>query len=765
MSTFKISNFPLLSSDLLAEVEITTYLDGSQQETASGPDLILGAPLLSSSERQTVGFLTTLEFDEIEITPDEGLIGVNIGTTNIYNAIVKRFCDGELQCGTQSLNTPGFPMFVNIDQTGSTGIACAGCSVDNTGAAISDDETDFAVLSKTAGVGAIQSLSVAIGADLISGASTLTEFPAGTFAGFVVENVDAFVEADLFDELEVCTYNNGVQQECVSGNSNLLRIAIRLPLFSSISSGQYNVGFQTTSAFDEIQINFGDVVGADVLAGDLNVYGAFVENYEIDGEPCTVDISLTLQECFRLLSSPLEGLQYDEMLADLWTQGVPGSSYPPGPDANIFSWNLSSSDNAAGNWNPLSTMDAEMPLGTGFLISVFGDDDFDGSDDGFPKTINIPTGPQPASVTLNTANGNINTNGDGWTLAGNPYQYNIDITGFITNDLTGSYYVYDTNAGGGAGGWVSNAGGFGDLVNDAIAVGQGFFIQNVASPSDPELIIPGTAETSDGQFYGKENDQKADYVRLEMTGEEVYSSTWVRFSHEGSFDNVQGDALQLTPFGNNYAILASEKADVLMDIGHYPFAANEGDVEIPVYAESTIPGTYTITATEMDLPVDMTLYLKDLQTGESVEITEDFEFSFEINQVAAKQSSPDQGTSCSDIREKPTQAKAGTSQPRFMITSAAGQQADIPSDYKLEQNYPNPFNPTTNIRYQLPQQADVSLQIFDITGRHIATLVDGTVPAGSHTVNFNASTLSSGVYFYKLQGEGINLTRKFTLIK
>jgi len=71
--------------------------------------------------------------------------------------------------------------------------------------------------------------------------------------------------------------------------------------------------------------------------------------------------------------------------------------------------------------------------------------------------------------------------------------------------------------------------------------------------------------------------------------------------------------------------------------------------------------------------------------------------------------------------------------------------------YELNQNYPNPFNPITTIRYQLPERSIVALKIFDILGREAATLVNEEKPAGSFEVQFNASGLTSGIYFYQLK--------------
>ncbi|MDR9367331.1 MAG: T9SS type A sorting domain-containing protein, partial [Balneolaceae bacterium] len=81
------------------------------------------------------------------------------------------------------------------------------------------------------------------------------------------------------------------------------------------------------------------------------------------------------------------------------------------------------------------------------------------------------------------------------------------------------------------------------------------------------------------------------------------------------------------------------------------------------------------------------------------------------------------------------------------------------------QNYPNPFNPTTQISYSIPQQSDVLLEVYDLTGKLITTLVNETVSSGTHSVTFDAENLSSGVYMYRLQTANRVLSRKLTVIK
>jgi hypothetical protein len=88
-----------------------------------------------------------------------------------------------------------------------------------------------------------------------------------------------------------------------------------------------------------------------------------------------------------------------------------------------------------------------------------------------------------------------------------------------------------------------------------------------------------------------------------------------------------------------------------------------------------------------------------------------------------------------------------------------------PYTFSLSQNYPNPFNPATVINYQLPLKGIVTLKIYDVTGREVKTLVNEVKEAGSNSVLFDASALSSGVYFYKLTSGSFTDTKKMILVK
>ena len=90
---------------------------------------------------------------------------------------------------------------------------------------------------------------------------------------------------------------------------------------------------------------------------------------------------------------------------------------------------------------------------------------------------------------------------------------------------------------------------------------------------------------------------------------------------------------------------------------------------------------------------------------------------------------------------------------------------ELPVEFVLDQNYPNPFNPTTTIRFGIPESADVSLEVYTVLGQKIMTLVNENRSAGWHTVNFNGTGLSSGVYLYRIQAGGMVQTRKLMLVK
>jgi hypothetical protein len=116
------------------------------------------------------------------------------------------------------------------------------------------------------------------------------------------------------------------------------------------------------------------------------------------------------------------------------------------------------------------------------------------------------------------------------------------------------------------------------------------------------------------------------------------------------------------------------------------------------------------------------------------------------------------GFALGDLNWFPTQKAA------WLLTGISTAE-QLPQGYSLAQNYPNPFNPTTAIQFTLPKAAQVRLTVYNVLGQEVATLVNGNLTAGIHSVNFDGSRLASGVYLYKIAAGDFVSTRKMVLLK
>lgn len=506
------------------------------------------------------------------------------------------------------------------------------------------------------------------------------------------------------------------------------------------------------------------------LSSSQSTEGSCSAEITYNYEPVT-NIQITEGPCWRTISSPEEQSYADFFAAfetggtsygGLWTQGsgITGARSSTG-GANVFTLNSDGTD-----WTPVTNLNATMPAGTGVLISVFEQDEFENaSSAGFPKVAEFTNVGSPSNVTLGTPNGTTNS-ATGFSMLGNPFNTAIDFNVLFDNStgIEEAAWVYDRNADGGSGGWVStNDAGLGDLTDGIIAAGQGFVVQNTASPGTPSVDFQDPVKVpKTGTFYGKKAD-KPDHLRIEVRGENVYNSAWIQLSNNGNIAEItSSDVVQFYPFEEDYAVLSTVKQGEMMDIGHFPYPSEQ--VSIPLSIETTSNKPMTLSLTDLKIGVSAPLYLHDTVTGESIELTEGAEYTFTPNGAPAKAivgclTAPTGLT-------RPAGVNKNTG-PRFLINTQASinSGSEQPSAYDLQQNYPNPFNPTTQITYQLPQQSEVTLSVYDMAGRHVSTLVNESVNAGTHTVDFDGSRLSSGVYMYRLHAGSTVLTRKLTLIK
>lgn len=473
---------------------------------------------------------------------------------------------------------------------------------------------------------------------------------------------------------------------------------------------------------------------------------------------------ITGSEGWRILSSPVSGATYANLLDPFWTQGIATGADATNGTANVMTYNGSS-------LTPVTDLTSTLSAGQGFIAYIYSDDNFDGSAEGFPKTISITGTENSGPVTPTLTSG-----ASAWSLVGNPYASTIDWESITKSDVSGTVYVYDhgytsggspdeTNATGGAfRAWNGSAGG---LTNGLIAPFQGFWVQNAASGT-PNLEIPTSAKTTGGTLY-KEAPKSVIQFAAKMGLLE--SSAYFSFNENATEGLDNWDAYKLTPYDlKNYLSLATSAEGSLLDINNLPNSLTER-VEIPLYVQAfeatstnwkSMGGEVTLSWPKIEnLPSGWGVELVDYQTNNRIDLTTQASYTFELSASTQKVAY--------DHSLLPKSLSA-TTDARFgvvvgPITTSVRELNEIPNAVVLHQNYPNPFNPTTQISFELPQAMQVKLTVFDMLGREVATLLNNAASAGLTTVNWNAARASSGIYYYRLQAGNTVVTKKMTLIK
>ncbi|MCH8495673.1 MAG: T9SS type A sorting domain-containing protein [Balneolales bacterium] len=459
-----------------------------------------------------------------------------------------------------------------------------------------------------------------------------------------------------------------------------------------------------------------------------------------------ISLELTGEPGWRLISVPSD-VNLSDFLSPIWTQGAAGSDYEPGP-AHIFRWpDVSSIDSES--WVAVTDLNQPANAGEGLLIYVFQDDDYEAGGGVFPKSL-----PLNGTEFAPFANVTTNTNAEGFSLLGNPFGSAISFEELFgdANGINGAVYVWDPNDNSGDGGtggaasgsWktFSTGTGVGDLTNGKIAPFQGFFVQNTAGAGGVSSVnFQQSAKSADGTFLGKVNQQHK--LRVELKGQEMKDAAWLVFNNEGSTNRSIHDALQLSSMSQNYVTASIQKPDgIFYDIAHLQSLYDE--FAIPIHFETSKQGTFTVSFSDLELPDYMPLYFTDTQTGSVVRIEDNSTYEFDLNKTSAHS----QSKQAQSNQPQLAMSTSNSDNPRFLITTNPGEYTSIedqemPTTLRLYPNYPNPFNPVTQIKYDLPESADVRLEVYNTQGQSVAVLINGTQSAGTHLVQFDASSLSS----------------------
>ncbi|MFV1883882.1 MAG: GLUG motif-containing protein [Balneola sp.] len=544
---------------------------------------------------------------------------------------------------------------------------------------------------------------------------------------------------------------------------------------------KYTSEMKTISTFTAAGWDFNTIWGIDP---NVNDGYPFLQEQKANTHLIPGDVG------WRMMASPVSGASFSTLLDGLWTQGFTGASTTSG-SPNIYFWDESAQSFTA----PTSAGQIPAP-GQGFIMYMFADDDNDGNPEGFPKSLST-SGSQHSGQLAPTLSftDTDSMEADGWNLVGNPYGTTINWNapnGWSKANLDATIYVWSDSASGGAGAYKSWNGTTGTLGSGKIAPWQGFWVK--ANATGPSMTVTDSVRNTGGQFLKKVPNPE---IKLMLSttsvpsagGEQgvghsgLHSTAIISFQQGASVDKDPLDAYKLQSLNGEYLLLGTSiNGESVMDIQALPFDLEETELELDIRG-SDLSGAFTLSWNLKVIPEDWQLILIDQETGEQLELDQRGELSFEIsgkkqkdkelgirNNSAENDSAniPNLSFPNSPIRVL-QKSKAVPSRFSLRITTAnsvSNEPGDgLPTTFNLDQNYPNPFNPSTIINYQLPEQSKVKLEVFDMLGRKVATLVDGQATAGYHQVTFNASNLASGMYIYHLEANQQLFTKKMLLIK
>jgi len=359
----------------------------------------------------------------------------------------------------------------------------------------------------------------------------------------------------------------------------------------------------------------------------------------------------------------------------------------------------------------------------------------------------------------------------GWNMVGNPYAATVDWDdgNWTKTNMSNSFYVWDV---------VSQQyetwNGFtGSLGDGLIAPFQGFWVK--ADTTNPVLKVNEASKTTGGTFHGKKNVQNPiPAITLKLEADTMRTTMYLSFKKGSHFGKDRYDAYRLLPFSNDSYLTLSGLWDngTQLAIDNLPRKFGK-PIEVPLEVSGLkynqpLSGQFTLSWPDLKhVPDAWTLTLVDQETGQETNLNKTDFYSFDVKVPKGKRKArPDTNRNRLGGRHiLTTKTKPGNA--RFVLKIDPGEDAgDLPQKFALHHNYPNPFNPETTIKFDVPVESRVRLDVFNVLGQRVATLTNKRYSAGYHKITWNAAHhLASGVYLYRMQTEDKSFIKKMTLIK
>lgn len=467
-----------------------------------------------------------------------------------------------------------------------------------------------------------------------------------------------------------------------------------------------------------------DITGDSLYAhttADTDDNSLFSPGTKINGDPFLPFIEITGDSGWRMLASPTNGTPIQDMVAFTPIQG-----FDDGHSKNFYTnWDGS-------EWISPTTLSDSLENGNGFILYFFDNDTAESST--LPLKLRA-TGTIPSTdVTID-----LHASGDKFNLIGNPFDQAIDFSGIsinggslasnigqIYNPATQSYQTTTS-------------------IGDSVSSWQGIMIENSTATS---ITVP-TSEIIDSGNFLKQNSKDRSYVILSAKDLEtnLMDEIVILFAENAKQSWDLNDALQLPPL--NQAFISFSAIGLRDDN-----LVNQTQISLPVESLESISVPLELNTSQtgntlsiqieklVNIPDHISISLDVSENQESIKLTSETSFRFELNE---------------------------SNRPGFNLVFSLAESSDdidaIPKTFELYQNYPNPFNPNTIVSYSLPANSNVTFQVYNTAGALIKTEVFESMPSGSHTISFNANTLSSGIYFYRVSTSFGSKSGKMTLIK
>jgi hypothetical protein len=485
-------------------------------------------------------------------------------------------------------------------------------------------------------------------------------------------------------------------------------------------------------------------------SGHVRVYNAF-------------GVKISGNAGFRMLSAPVSNGTYTDLLSELWTQGMTGSDAPEASGDNVWTWTLGSG--GAGSWSVATNLGSNMTAGAGILVYAFADNNNDGTDD-LPVTLSV-SGTENSGDVRYPALGTIENGRYGF--AGNPYYQTIDWDDVDqSNNISATVYVYDDAKSGGAG-YISWNGSSGDVTNGLIAPFQGFVV-TASGGAGYITIQEADKSTSAGTFYRTLDGASDGSSYLEFTtADGGYSKSWFSFRQDGGVGPDDRDARKLMPLmASSRLVSLTHNGENSLDINNLPFE-HEGTISMPLDVmslsleeENYVTGTSEVSMSwNLDnLPEHIELTLVDNLTGEMVYLNNQMSHTFTTEPKGSFSATYEEAVGIYPL----------LGDARFSVQVSYGVLDNapvkvIPKDYALSPVYPNPFNPSATVRFDVPEVSRVELQVYDVTGKLVETLLNERMTAGQHQYTWQPQELATGTYFLRLITANQTFTQKVTYVK